>query len=225
MTTHGADVPSKKLRMERFERIQFGKKSLDLGDLRINTMLERPVTAIEITEHTIRELEGFLEKARGWDQPTFEDLDPLASDLLQLARYVADRDFSLASYYYSTLGISPSIGAVIIEDAWTAAQVAATSVALGAAISGGVRKWKKRSLPQGSRLTLTITPAKDDDHRQPVHLVITDIDTKSESEITEEIRQVLDGYTEKREVTQSRHAQLPAPSEHQKAGKPKHVKS
>jgi len=84
-----------------------------------------------------------------------------------------------------------------VEILWTAAQVAATSLALGGYVTSAARKWrdKRLKLPEGTRLTLTLTPAKQDDRRGHTRIVISDIHTKTPDEITNEIRQTLLRYT------------------------------
>ena len=81
---------------------------------------------------------------------------------------------------------------------WTAAQVAATSLALGGYVTGAARKWrdKRLKLPEGTRLTLTLTPAKRRDRRGPTRIVITDVQTKTPGEITNEIRRGLMNYAQ-----------------------------
>jgi hypothetical protein len=83
----------------------------------------------------------------------------------------------------------------VVEALWTATQVAATSLALGSYLSSAARKWrdKKTELPDGTRLTLTLTPAKRDP-RRATRIVISDIHTKTADEITNEIRQTLMKY-------------------------------
>jgi hypothetical protein len=85
---------------------------------------------------------------------------------------------------------------LVVEAFWTAAQVAATSGALSGYVSSTARKWrdKRVKLPAGTRLTLTLTPARGDDRRHGTRIVISDIDTKTPDEITNEIRQTLLAY-------------------------------
>jgi hypothetical protein len=81
------------------------------------------------------------------------------------------------------------------EVAWTAAQVAATTGALSAYVASAARKWrdKRLKLPEGTRLTLTLSPAKGD-HRRRAQVIITDIHMKTPDEITHEIRNALRAY-------------------------------
>jgi hypothetical protein len=85
-----------------------------------------------------------------------------------------------------------------VSSIWTAAQVAATSLALGSYLTGAVRKWRdnKVELPEGTRLTLTLTPAKQDDRRHRTRIVISDIHAKTPDEITNEVRRTLMRYAE-----------------------------
>ena len=67
-------------------------------------------------------------------------------------------------------------------------------------MTNAARKWrdKKTELPEGTRLTLTLTPAKEDDRRGRTRIVISDIHEKTADEITGEIRQILMRYVRQR---------------------------
>jgi hypothetical protein len=95
---------------------------------------------------------------------------------------------------FDTMAPSPAL----ISSIWTAAQVAATSLALGSYLTGAVRKWrdKRVELPEGTRLTLTLMPAKLDDRRRLTTIVISDIHAKTPDEITNEIRRTLMTYAD-----------------------------
>jgi hypothetical protein len=84
----------------------------------------------------------------------------------------------------------------VVTAVWTAAQVAATTGALSGYVASAARKWrdKKLPLPEGTRLTLTLTPARKDDRRERAKIVISDIHTKTPDEITNEIRTALMTY-------------------------------
>jgi hypothetical protein len=101
----------------------------------------------------------------------------------------ADASLGINALLYSEY--SPEV----VEALWTSAQVASISLALGSYLSSTARKWrdKKTELPEGTRLTLTLTPAKGD-RRRATRIVISDIHTKTPDEITNEIRQTLMRY-------------------------------
>src|SRR5262249_25541511 len=77
----------------------------------------------------------------------------------------------------------------ILPIIWTAAQVAATSGALAAYVTNAARKWrdKKTELPEGTWLTLTLTPAKEDDRRGRTRIVMSNIHEKTAGEIRQKL--------------------------------------
>jgi hypothetical protein len=156
-------------------------------------------SAEEVTRDIYAQLDQLRRRLSG--PPGEDGLMFLADHLLDLAQQTE----SVNPYRYNQLWWNHRSGGsrdtenyiisphMVVEGLWTAAQVAATSVALGAAVSSGAKRWRRASLPRGSRLTLTITPAEGD-KRDRVHIVIKDIHTKTTNEITQEIKQALTRY-------------------------------
>jgi hypothetical protein len=182
----------------RFESIQLDQTdgAFFLEDVMVESALERPVRAADIASQVRRDLDEVTAEVRQWTEPTFADLERLARRLRQLA--VSADGIHARVRFEPREGLEPSAltidYAAVVPDLWTAAQVAATSIALGSVIANRARRWRRRELPQGSRLTLTITPSKDDDQRRRVRIVIYDMQTKSAAELTREIGQAINEY-------------------------------
>ena len=102
----------------------------------------------------------------------------------------------------------------IIYQVWTAAQVAATAVTLGQAAALGTRRWRKKEpeLPPGTRLTLSVTLPEGDNQLRtgwhergsashkpnflvsPAYITIEGADTKTQDELTNEIKEQLSRF-------------------------------